>query len=78
MYPMLERNILSLLNHRLYLVTPAEVATSFLQLTHFKNEAKAISTQSRNQDNREYAAGTNFCSDQSLPVLITFYCLSSK
>lgn len=49
MYPMLERNILSFLNHKLCFVTPAEVANTYLQLTEYQQDL-VNSSQSHRRD----------------------------
>jgi len=72
---MLERNILSFLNHKLHLITPTEVATSYMQLVYYKQDAAIASNQSHCRDDTSI---NSLSSDQSLPILITFYCLSSK
>ena len=75
MYPQLERNILSFLNYKLNFVTPAEVATSYLKLIDFRECGAAATNQASCRKN---VASANFCAESSLPILITFYCLSSK
>ena len=72
---MLERNILFFLNHRLNFVTPAEVTTSFMQLIHFRKSGAVASDQEFCRDD---FISANFCTDVSLSIMITFYCLSSK
>jgi hypothetical protein len=47
MYPLLERNILSFMNNKLNLTTPAEVAITYMQLIRFKESAMTPTDQSR-------------------------------
>lgn len=75
MYPKFERNILSFLSQRLNLITPAEVATSYMQLTQYK---KCISAAIDQENCSKSVRSFNLHTDESLPILITFYCLSSK